>query len=164
MKKTFFAATALAVLLGVTSCGGPTDSDPTRPASSTPVQEKPSDPVAAVGYGLDIDNLESKKNDDALHLQFNIRDEKRMYLTVDKAQQDTIDLLRATSESGVEYDRVFVQGMMPTTDKEGNTKPSMVLNAVYDKDTVEKINFDGVKKDNIWELRDSGSVHKDLHK
>jgi hypothetical protein len=37
-----------------------------------------------------------------------------------------------------------------------------VLNVSYLKSTLDKINFDGIDTDKIWEIRDSGMVHPDL--
>lgn len=48
------------------------------------------------------------------------------------------------------------------TDAYGNTSDSIILNAGYDRATLEKINFDGVDRGRIWDLRDAGMVHNEL--
>ena len=161
MKKSLVAlAAALALLL--TACGSPGESKP-RPSAS-PAQAQPTDAIGSIANGVDADELVVKKNGDNLHAQFSIRDEKRIPLTVDEAQQDTIDILRAVASSDTEYKRVFVQGTFPVTDASGNTKKDMILNAGYDKATVDGMNFDGIKKRNVWDLKDSGTIHEDFRK
>ena len=44
------------------------------------------------------------------------------------------------------------------TDQYGNTKTEVVINITYLRSTLDKINFDGVSKDQIWEIRDSGFI------
>ena len=44
------------------------------------------------------------------------------------------------------------------TDAYGNTSTDEVINLTYLKATIDKINFKGIDKDNIWELADSGFI------
>lgn len=163
MKKSLaFAVAALLASIALAGCGG--SADPAPAATELSAEERASDPLGSIASDVDADGLEVKMNGKNLHAQFQIRDEKRMYLTVDAAQQATIDILRNAFDSGLEYKRVFVQGMFPVTDQSGHTEKSMVLNAAYDLATVEGIDFGKVRKGDIWELRDAGQIHKDLHK
>ena len=43
-------------------------------------------------------------------------------------------------------------------DAYGNTTTDEVINVTYLRSTLDKINFDRVDKDNIWELMDSGFI------
>jgi hypothetical protein len=44
------------------------------------------------------------------------------------------------------------------TDPYGNTSTQVAIDLTYSRTTLNKINFDGVTKNSIWEIRDSGSV------
>jgi hypothetical protein len=44
-------------------------------------------------------------------------------------------------------------------DQYGNTTTDTVINLSYLRSTLDQVNFDGVDKDRIWELRDSGIVY-----
>lgn len=43
-------------------------------------------------------------------------------------------------------------------DQYGNTKTETVIDLTYSKATLDKINFNGVDKDSIWEIRDFGFI------
>ena len=94
--------------------------------------------------------------------EFPISDNFSKGMIASGAKRDTLDILKAVRESGIKYKRVFVQGKFPMQDAYGNSSNSMILNAGYDKATVDKINFDGINSDNIWDLKDAGMVHGEL--
>lgn len=99
----------------------------------------------------------------ALFIEFNIRDNFSKGLVASGAQRDTMELLEAVDDSGIEYDTVFIQGDFPMGDEYGNVEDTMILNAGYEADTVSKINFDNITiTDKIWDLRDQGTVHQEL--
>ena len=56
---------------------------------------------------------------------------------------------------------IQVQGSFPTNDAYGNSSNSVVLDVTYERDVLDKINFDGVI-DDILSIRSSGFVHPEL--
>lgn len=95
-------------------------------------------------------------------LTFPIADNFTHGMIVSGAQQYTIDLLQWSRETYPNAASVIIEGTYPVKDEYGNTSTSTVLSVVYNADTVSRINFDGIDRDNVWELRDRGFVHSEL--
>jgi hypothetical protein len=95
--------------------------------------------------------------------QFHITDALFMGLTRTGARLKTIDILKYAHAAYPDADEVEVQGMFPTKDAYGNDDPNtVVVDVVYDQSTLNKINFDGMDSDRIWDIRDGGTVHPDM--
>ena len=45
-----------------------------------------------------------------------------------------------------------------STDPYGNTATHVAIDLTYSRETLNKINFDGITKASIWEIRDSGTI------
>ena len=90
---------------------------------------------------------------------FSIHDNLTEGLIKDGARFDTIDILKYAKATYPNAAAVNVQGKFPMKDQYGNTTTDTVINLTYLKSTLDQINFDGVDKDRIWELRDSGIVY-----
>ena len=131
-----------------------------------PEQEpEPDTPEQQIESATGAENVKvnHEPGSDALFIEFNIRDNFSKGLVASGAQRDTMELLEAVEDSGIEYDTVFIQGDFPMGDEYGNVEDTMILNAGYEADTVSKINFDNITiTDKIWDLRDQGSVHQEL--
>jgi hypothetical protein len=74
------------------------------------------------------------------------------------ARFKTIEILKYAKATYPGASQVTVQGSFPMKDAYGNTSTDVVVNLTYLKSTIDKINFDGVDKDTIWELSDSGFI------
>lgn len=109
-------------------------------------------------------HADAEPNDDGdiIFVTFNIHDLGTNNMIANGAKTSTLDILEKLSETDVNYSRVFIQGSFPMGDDHGNIEDSMILNAGYDHDTVEQINFDNMNRDNIWDIMDSGMVHDEL--
>jgi hypothetical protein len=90
---------------------------------------------------------------------FHIKDNFTAGLIKDGARFDTIDILKYAKATYPDAASVNVQGKFPMKDQYGNTKTDTVINLTYLKSTLDQINFDGVDKDKIWEIADSGIVY-----
>lgn len=75
------------------------------------------------------------------------------------ARYDTIDILKYAKLNYPSAPQVEVKGSFPMKDAYGNTSTDTVIDLVYLKSTIDQINFDGVDKDKIWEIADSGVVY-----
>ncbi|WAC93525.1 DUF2510 domain-containing protein [Mycobacterium sp. Aquia_213] len=136
-----------------TSGSSPTTAGPstlTEAAPPTPTGPKKPDGVAfATAPG---------PNGDVVNARFAIRDNYTETMIKDGARLDTIDILRYARATYPDASAVNVQGTFPMTDPYGNTSTQVAIDLTYSRETLNKINFDGVSKISIWEIRDSGSV------
>jgi hypothetical protein len=95
---------------------------------------------------------------DEVTATFAIHDNFTEGLIKDGARFDTIDILKYAKATYPNASQVTVQGSFPMKDAYGNTSTDVVVNLTYLRSTLDQINFDGVDKDKIWEISDSGSV------
>jgi hypothetical protein len=130
------------------------------PPPTPPTPPTPAGPVAPQGV---VFHTEPGSGGDNVFAEFHITDGLFMALTKTMARQQTIEILRYAHETYPDARQVTVQGMFSTKDAYGNSDPNtIVLNVSYLKSTIDKINFDGMDSDRIWEIRDSGMVHPEL--
>lgn len=135
------------------SPSGPTTSGPSTPseaAPSTPPGPKKPDGVTFF--------TAPGPNGEVVNARFAIRDNYTEQMIKDGARTDTIDILRYARATYPDASAVNVQGTFPMTDPYGNTSTQVAIDLTYSRATLNKINFDGVTKSSIWEIRDSGSV------
>lgn len=132
---------------GSAAAGSPT---PTEAAPSTPAGPKKPDGVAFT--------TAPGPNGDVVDARFAIRDNYSEQMIKDGARLDTIDILRYARATYPDASAVNVQGTFPMTDPYGNTSTQVAIDLTYSRATLNKINFDGVTKNSIWEIRDSGTV------
>ncbi|WP_322860230.1 DUF2510 domain-containing protein [Mycobacterium europaeum] len=97
-------------------------------------------------------------NGDVVDARFAIRDNYTEQMIRDGARMDTIDILRYARATYPDASAVNVQGTFPMTDPYGNTATHVAIDLTYSRATLNKINFDGITKASIWEIRDSGTV------
>jgi hypothetical protein len=95
---------------------------------------------------------------DEVTATFAIGDNFTEGLIKDGARFETIDILKYAKLTYPKASQVTVKGSFPMKDEYGNTANDVVLNITYLRSTMAKINFDGVDKDKIWEIRDSGFI------
>ncbi|MCA2254123.1 DUF2510 domain-containing protein [Mycobacterium intracellulare] len=125
-------------------------STPTEAAPSTPAGPKKPD-------GVTFTTTQSPDGE-IVDARFAIRDNYTELLIKDGARLDTIDILRYARATYPDASAVNVQGTFPMTDPYGNTSTQVAIDLTYSRETLNKINFDGVTKNSIWEIRDSGSI------
>ncbi len=115
-----------------------------------------SDPQVALETALKDRLGESNRNRDdrvivliegsTIYVTFRIQDNFSNEWIREGMGSDTLEILYVVRNSGLEYDELVVEGTFPLIDAYGNTEESTVLVATYKKDTVERINFEGVVK------------------
>ncbi len=128
-------------------------------------EPEPASPEDQIESATDADNVEANYEEDSgvLFIQFDIADSMTKGLTTKGAQDDTVALLEAADDSGIDFDKVFIQGYFPMTDQYGETDDSMILNVGYTPSIIEQINFDNpTVRDTIWDIREQGMVHQEL--
>lgn len=97
-------------------------------------------------------------NGDVVDAKFAIRDNYTEQMIKDGARLDTIGILKYARATYPDASAVNVQGTFPMTDPYGNTSTQVAIDLTYSRATLDKINFDGINKASIWEIRDSGTV------
>jgi hypothetical protein len=95
---------------------------------------------------------------DVVTARFAIKDNLTKGFIKDGARFDTIEILKYAQAMYPNASQVNVQGTFPMKDQYGNTSTDVVINITYLRSTLDKINFDGVSKDQIWEIRDFGFI------
>lgn len=123
---------------------------PTEAAPPTPTGPKKPD-------GVTFDTAPGPSGD-VVNARFAIRDNYTESLIKDGARLDTIAILKYARATYPDASAVNVQGTFPMTDPYGNTATHVAIDLTYSRATLDKINFDGVTKTSIWEIRDSGTV------
>lgn len=73
-----------------------------------------------------------------------------------RAELDTLRAIEAAVEEYPEYDRITVIAWVETMDDFGNEGRAMGVVASYNRETVERINFDSPGAVNAWSIRDAG--------
>jgi hypothetical protein len=137
----------------VASSGTPTAVAPSTPSEAAP--PTPTGPPKPDGVTF---STAPGPDGDVVNARFAIRDNYTEKLIKDGARLDTINILRYARATYSAASAVNVQGTFPMTDPYGNTATHVAIDLTYSKATLDKINFDGVTKNSIWEIRDSGTV------
>jgi hypothetical protein len=119
------------------------------PASPTPTGPIKPDATFTTGEG---------PNGQEVTATFSISDNLTEGFIKSGARGDTIEILKYAVATYPNAAQVTVVGSFPMEDAYGNTETDEVVNITYLRSTLEKINFDGVDRDKIWELRDSGYI------
>jgi hypothetical protein len=70
------------------------------------------------------------------------------------ARDDATNILKAVAQSGINYTSVVIEGYFPIQDVYGNSSDSMVIDLVYLRSTVDKINWSNFLSDNIYRIAD----------
>jgi hypothetical protein len=131
---------------------------PTAVAPSTPSEAAPATPTGPPKPDGVTFSTAPGPDGDVVNARFAIRDNYTEGMIKDGARLDTINILRYARATYPAASAVNVQGTFPMTDPYGNTATHVAIDLTYTKATLDKINFDGVTKNSIWEIRDSGTV------
>jgi hypothetical protein len=124
-------------------------SSSSKPTPTTPAGPTKPDATFTTAPGPDGDEVTAR---------FAISDNFTEGMIKDSGRFETIDILKYAKLTYPNAASVNVQGSFPMKDAYGNTSTQVVVNLTYMKTTLNQINFDGVDKDKIWELADSGTV------
>lgn len=79
-------------------------------------------------------------------------------LTLSALQLDTIDILEQAADID-EVDTVSFVWKLPTEDSYGNDAEAIIVKEEFERDTIDRINFDNINADKISDIADSYDVH-----
>lgn len=80
-------------------------------------------------------------------------------LTKDTARREATKILQALKDSGADYQTARMVGSFALVDQLGNTREGQVVMAVYDRATVDKINFSGFNFKNVFDIAEVAVIH-----
>ncbi|OBH33530.1 hypothetical protein A5692_14045 [Mycobacterium sp. E342] len=135
-----------------------TSSNSATAESSAPTEAPPSTPPPPKKPDGVTFTTAPGPNGDVVDARFAIRDNYTEQMIRDGARLDTIAILKYARATYPDASAVNVQGTFPMTDPYGNTSTQVAIDLTYSRATLNKINFDGISKTSIWEIRDSGTV------
>jgi hypothetical protein len=133
-------------------------SSPALEGPAAPPQDAPSTPAGPKKPDGVTFTVAPGPNGGVVDARFAIRDNYTERMIKDGARSDTIDILKYAKATYPDASAVNIQGTFPMTDPYGNTSTQVAIDLTYSRETLNKINFDGVTKKSIWEIRDSGTV------
>lgn len=152
-------AAALAAFALLTGCGSDSDTSPSdtsaRATATTDTQAEALQPPA----GVDFDVPDESGN--SVFASFNVSENDVAEGTARRgAQEETVAILEYARGAYPGASKIFVMGWLPPA--EGSDEDRQVLDAEYERATLEKINFAQIDPSQIWDMRDGGTVHPEL--
>lgn len=129
-----------------------------------PVQQQQDELAAAIRDT--VDDAQVSFVDNQVNVEFPIADNLTKGFIISGAQRDTLDILKAAKASQWENGRpwVVIAGSFMMVDQYGNESESVILRATYSPETMDKINPDNMRSDNVWQVADESFVHPELRK
>lgn len=95
-------------------------------------------------------------------VEFDIADNFTSGMISSGAQRATFEAIELALEEHPDTGRVAIEGSFPTVDAYGEQSDSIILRPFYDRETIDRINFDNQYAIDIWAISDGGMVHPDL--
>jgi len=160
--KTVLGLVGIIILIGVigNACGSDDDKSSSSSSSSSSSRSSAASATTTTPTGPKRpDATFAVAPDGAVTASFAIGDNLTEGLIKDGARFDTIDILKYAKLTYPNAPQVEVKGRFPMKNSYGNTSTDTVIDLVYLKSTIDQINFEGVDKDKIWEISDSGTVY-----
>lgn len=110
-----------------------------------------------------VSMVKVSKDEGILTVQWAVNDNLTSNLIKVGARMDATNILQVVKESGLKgFDQVTLLGTFPMQDKLGNGSEQPVILAAYPMATVNKINFEGFDRDNIWDIATAAEVHDEF--
>lgn len=167
MRFLISAAALLACAAFLVGCGsdsGPGPSDPSAQVAATTDAQRsappePSPESSTPPAGVDFDVLPGAGGD-SVFAEFDVSDSSAAETMRSSAQSETVAILKYARDAYPDAAKIFVGAWLPPA--EGSVEERQVLDAEYDRATLEKINFDQIDPATIWDIRDGGTVHAEL--
>ena len=139
----------------------PTNTSLPPTVTLTPLDALKANITTALGSGnRNIPHLNSVKLDNEdLTVDFAIDDNFTNNLIIYGAKKDVEAILKAIHDSGMSYGKVLVVGRVLMQDVYGNASEMQVIGLIYNKTTVDKINWQNFLIVNIYTIADGGFVN-----
>ncbi|MCH9669761.1 MAG: hypothetical protein K0U76_05850 [Actinomycetia bacterium] len=157
-------AAALLAFTLLAGCGSNSDTSGSgtseRATATTDAQPEESPDSSKPPAGVDFEVLPAEGGD-SVFASFDVSENDVATGSArSTAQEETVTILMYARGAYPDAGRVFVMGWLPPA--EGSDEDRQVLDAEYERETLEKINFDQIDPAQIWDMRDDGTVHPEL--
>ena len=103
---------------------------------------------------ITLDDLERH-----LVIEWSINDNITGGLRKSGTKRDVLGVLEAIRDSTIDFSQVTMRGSLRLVDVYGNANEGDVVRVSYDKDTMDRVNFDNVRTDNAWIIADESWIH-----
>jgi|GEM_PF-6092362 len=163
MRLSRLIAAMLASVTFLAGCGADTDTSSSDTSAQVPATTgaqqgvPPDSPQPPAGVEFDV---LPGAGGDSVFAEFDVSQNVTTGTIRSVAQAETVAILKYARDTYPDASKVFVGGWVPAAD--GSVEERQVLNAEYERATLEKINFDQIDPATIWEIRDGGTVHTEL--
>jgi len=96
---------------------------------------------------------------------YNLEEETRWTTTVgdalrEAAQLDVRNILEGVGASGFDYEYITVRGWFPMLDECGEAEEIVVVDAGYDRGTMDRIDWSALPPDGIYAKADQADLHR----
>lgn len=100
-----------------------------------------------------------KPNEGAIFVKWAINDNLTENLIKYGAKMDAVRILKALADSQIDYTYITLSGTFSLVDQFGNSEEKNVVYLVFNKSTVDRINWDNFLTDNIYKIADQANIH-----
>lgn len=132
--------------------------DDDEPVEPVPVTDEAKLQVAVVNAVGDRGTVEWNEGTGTVTVRWEIDSNLTQGLTKASARLDATTLLEELRDSGVAWSGAILRGSHSLVDELGNESMSEVVNAVYQRDLVDQINFEQFDRENVWAIADGGGA------
>jgi hypothetical protein len=154
-KWPWIVAGVVVLLIVITGLSG-NDGQGKNTATSATTTTKGPQPPQVQGLRWDI---QPSPDGDIVTAKFKIAENLTKGLTKDGARIDTMNILKYAQQAYPNLAEVHVDASADMTDQYGNTTDDQVVTLVYTRATLNKINWHGLKFQDVWNIADSAEVH-----
>lgn len=150
----------------------PTDIPAPTPTTPPVATDPPADPVAALrstidtalgesnrGLGRKLNLFEPGPGENTIVIGWAADDNFSTNMIVGAMQLDTVEVLKSVDQSGIVYDQVFIGSTFAMQDQFGNPSEMEVLTLAYNKETLDRINWDNFIFSNVFDIADLFILH-----
>lgn len=100
-----------------------------------------------------------KPNEGAIFIKWAINDNLTENFIKYGAKMDVVRILKALADSQIDYTYITLSGTFSLVDQFGNSEEKNVVYLVFNKSTVDRINWDNFLTDNIYKIADQTNIH-----
>lgn len=97
--------------------------------------------------------------DETVFIQWAINDNLTEGMIKTGAKIDVADILETVAKSGIQYQKVELIGTFSMVDKFGNASEDPVIALMYERATIERINWENFLFDNVYDVADFVKIH-----
>lgn len=98
-----------------------------------------------------------RQGTDTLTIDFNL---SRFIST--SAKDEVLQILRVIKEMNLGYEAYKIRGISPVADEYGNKEEKLVIYLIYKRESIQKINLEGMRVENVFRIADFKEIHPQI--